>query len=60
MKDKLLPCPFCGTQPTMRRFEHDDGALWHVYCDNKDGKRHHAFVVEKNRFHAMDAWNERG
>ena len=54
MKNKLLPCPFCGKQPTICNALQ---SWWRVQCWDMD--KHMVNVYRKSRKAAIAAWNRR-
>ncbi len=53
--DKLKPCPFCGGEATIRKYEYFSEDTYNVYCE-ECGCEISMYYSEGD---AIDAWNRR-
>lgn len=55
-KSELKPCPFCGSQPTIRVWFACDCTLYQVQCNAAMCGAKSPWYTR--RFYAVDAWNK--
>lgn len=59
MSDKLLPCPFCGAEPLLTRFERGGTHFTQIQCGNDDSCAVCVDVQQTDEAVAVKVWNTR-
>jgi len=60
--EAMVPCPFCGEQPTSRFVGDDDGGYWAVECHHKNNFADPSVFIGvhgDDQQPAEEAWNKR-